>query len=193
MKIFVPILAILAIGCAGGEDSTVGPEMPTPDRMTVDGKNDSAESVEEIDLCAEFDLYGDGECHDVCAQHDPDCGEPETDEAPETDACEDEDRYGDGVCDDDCLVADSDCDDDAADVCLDEQRYADGTCDEDCQWADPDCEDEVDSSVLEDWERSVCSRFRSTAGSTIQELAHSLCVEREGQDLVDCIGACVDA
>ena len=67
-----------------------------------------SETETEFDLCAEFELYGDGECHTFCETPDSDCTEEELEAA--RDICEEEGRYGDGHCDEDCRYNDSDCD-----------------------------------------------------------------------------------
>ncbi len=196
MKVFASILVALSIGCAGGDDLNDPPETSTRVMSPAGGKTDDGASntTSEIDACEVHELYNDGYCDPYCAEPDPDCegSERAPDSESETDACAEEERYDDGVCDTDCRVFDEDC---AAeeDICLSEYRYGDGTCDEDCDWVDTDCADEVDLSVLEDWERSACSGFRSVGGVPVQELARSLCIEREDQALVDCIGACVAA
>lgn len=192
MKFYASLLIAFVVGCAAGDDSTVGPEdAPPPSQPVAEGKADGVQSSDDIDLCAEFDLYGDGECHTFCAEHDADCGEPMPEADPPVDLCEAEGRYDDGTCDEDCAEDDPDCAPEP-DVCLDEYRYADGNCDEDCLWVDTDCLEEVDTSVIDAQERRICESFGTSAAGYENDLAHSICMDREGQALIDCIGACVE-
>ena len=200
-NLLIILVALTAMAC--GDDTeirTAATEGVTPGSSMNMGKADDAsesqqgdaEAEPEIDLCAEFELYGDEECHTFCSTPDPDCTEEELEAA--RDICEEEDRYGDGQCDEDCHYYDSDCDE-PADLCQREARYADGTCDTDCAYTDSDCDDyeALSATEITDEEASICERYTGGSRVAIQEIASALCMEREDASVVDCIAQCVDA
>lgn len=189
-------LALAAAGCGDGDDgSTEGISGSTGPASTAEPeKSDAVGGGPErwAAFCEAFALEADGFCTSVCVDVDPDC-------ADTGDACEANGRYGDGWCDAACPAPDPDCAEDPTDspsgpdVCLDELRYADGACDTDCAYEDPDCGRAVWSDALADWEQEVCARYVSDPRSNIRDFATSVCIERSGQGLVDCIHACVVA
>lgn len=183
-------LLTLAFGCAGGLE---GPHAPDGPSAPITGKSDRGDDTgqpAEISFCDQYDLYDDGFCDRDCARPDPDCeGVPEP-PAPEEDPCADAYGAESGECDTTCTPGTWGCPDEE-DLCLEEERYADGVCDEDCPWTDSDCADDVASDAIEDWERDVCSRLPRGGPISVREFARSVCIEREDQALVDCIGACV--
>ena len=198
--ILVALVAFVAAGCGDETEFQTTPtqEMSanTPANMgkgdSIDDAEQATESERPIDLCVEFELYGDGECHTFCETPDSDCTEEELEAA--RDVCEEEGRYGDGQCDTDCRGYDIDCDE-PVDACFMEARYADGSCDTDCFYTDADCEDYEPSTEreLSDDEESMCGRLRREARVNIRDLATSICMERDDARMVDCIVQCIDA
>ena len=196
--LFWLFVCCLVSACGDTDQETDHPPNARPDAMDL-GKADSTEDDEsadaetdEIDLCFEFELYGDGECHTFCAMADSDCTEAELEAA--RDLCEEEGRYGDGECDTDCRGRDVDCDPEPH-VCLEEERYADGTCDDDCRYIDPDCDgyEATSDDELSETEIRICSGFSDQTPEMRRSLATSVCIGREDQTFVDCLVQCIDA
>ena len=193
-NLLLVMVALLALGCGDESDVSRDSAGETGPNTTMDvGKGDDpSQGQPEIDLCAEFELYGDGECHTFCETPDSDCSEEELEAA--RDICEEEGRYGDGQCDTDCHFYDTDCDE-PVDVCFMEARYADGTCDTDCTYVDSDCDDyeALSASEITEDEAAICERYTGHRRVPIHEVAASLCIEREDASIVDCIVQCVEA
>ena len=207
-NVLVILMALHVLACGNESDDNRNPvDQKTNDNTTSVGKGDAAGKNEvpmqqeadpqsqdssQIDLCAEFELYGDGECHTICKNPDSDCSPEELEAA--RDICEEEGRYGDGQCDRDCRRYDDDCNE-PKDVCEVEARYADGACDTDCTHTDSDCDDyeAVNENELSSEETRICARYTGSSRVPIHEVATSLCMGRDGAAIVDCIVQCVKA
>ncbi len=219
MKYFLTLLvAVAAVACGGdnGSDSNATSTMnmaesrdagkaddatqtepetvggPDENMSEEPSSDDTADEERAIDLCAEFELYGDGECHTFCEEPDSDCTPEELEAA--RDICDEEGRYGDGQCDEDCRFFDRDCEPEP-DACISDARYADGMCDTDCDFTDSDCDDyePLSSEELSANEKDSCEGFGRQGPDLARDLATSYCLAREDAALVDCITQCVEA
>jgi len=176
------ILSLLTLLSAGCGEGVAIPESQGPvasPEAAVGPKADDPWAW----LCQDAAEASDGVCTDMCFDFDPDCAV-----GPDLDDFKGPHEQGEH---EGGLEVQDPEPEESVDECLQTYRYADGQCDEDCSHPDPDCVADPGPEALAQWEVQVCGRFPGDLPRL--ELATSLCIEREGSELVHCIAHCARA